>query len=82
MTFKPGRNMQYHAAAVMLLTRKPRTEIELLELSGRGVTSGSLQSIAMWLRALEAEGLVRIHPTERGPRKGAGFQPRLWEWIA
>lgn len=77
----PGRNMQHQAAAVMLLTRKPRTESELLELSGRSVNSGSLQSIVMWLRALQAEGLVRIHPTECGPRKGPGFHPRLWEWM-
>ena len=62
-------------AAVMLLTKAPRTVAELAGLLGtaRCTTLG-------WLRRLEAEGLVQRNPTPRKNQKGRGSPE--WTWIA
>lgn len=64
------------AAATQLLVRAPRTVADLALLCG-----GSARLVRRWLKALEAEGLVR---RTRGRRldDGEGFAPDTWTWIA
>lgn len=63
------------AAAVMFLTKAPRTVSEVAKL-----LKVSRDPVARYFRALEAEGLVRLCPERRkNPR---GRTSPVWEWIA
>ena len=62
------------ADLLCLLRKQPRTVMELHQL-----TDLSLHTIRSWLKALEAEGLLRR--TVQTPNMH-GRAPEIWEWEA
>lgn len=62
------------AAAIMLLTKAPRTAAEI-----SGLLSATHGTVLRWLRILEAEGLVQQAAPRQNP---AGRSSPVWEWIA
>lgn len=62
------------AAAVMLLTKAPRTATELADL-----LAASRGTALNWLRILEAEGLVQRTTPRKNPK---GRTSPVWEWCA
>jgi DNA-binding transcriptional regulator GbsR (MarR family) len=66
------RGNQKWPGVVFLLTRAPRTAMELIELTG-----ADPGSVRLSLKLLEGEGLVR----QRGMREGTRRPSVEWEWL-
>lgn len=72
---KPGaHNLVRYADTVRLLMQKPRTTMEVAELTG-----ASRWSVRAWLNALAYEGLAKVKPGA-GIATG-GRQPDVYTWI-
>lgn len=70
-----GSYVQRWADAVSLLVKRPRTQQELMELTGV-----SRHAIRRVLYALKDEGLLLRLQRKKTERDGRGSSPDLWTW--
>lgn len=71
------------AQVVFLLTRAPRTVMELIHLLGmNGNRSSAYTQVMRYLLALEAEGLVARAGKRHMNATNLGRKSTIWVWVA